>query len=267
MGQWLGLLPDASLKRSTSPLAGSPLAVRTPNSTLNPDSDSALRRPIPQIMLIVFDLDGTLVDSSRDLADSANALLVSYGAAPLDDLSVIRMVGEGAATLVARLMAARGLNPDPAEALTAFLAIYGDRLLVHTRPYAGVPEALEALQRRARLAVLTNKPGTATARILEGLGLRARFEWVVGGDTPLGRKPDPAGLYSLMRAAGADASSTVMVGDSVVDLRTAQNAGVHVCLTRYGFGFASCPPEALRGGELFVGAASELPAALGPLFP
>ena len=110
-------------------------------------------------MLLVFDLDGTLVDSSRDLADSANALLVSYGAAPLDEPSVIRMVGEGAAVLVARLMAARGVQADPAEALARFLALYDERLLAHTRPYDGIPEALDELRRWARLAVLTNKPG------------------------------------------------------------------------------------------------------------
>jgi len=213
-------------------------------------------------MLLVFDLDGTLVDSSRDLADSANALLVSYGAAPLEEPSVIRMVGEGAAVLVARLMAARGVQADPAEALARFLALYDERLLAHTRPYDGIPEALDELRRWARLAVLTNKPGPATARILDGLGLRPRFEWVIGADAPVGRKPDPAGLLWLVRQAGADASATVMIGDSMVDLRTAQNAGTRVCLTRYGFGFASCPPDAFRGDELFVDAPSELPRVL-----
>ena len=216
-------------------------------------------------MLIVFDLDGTLVDSSRDLSDSANALLGMYGAAPLDEASVVRMVGEGAATLVRRVLAARELDADPREALAAFLALYDDRLLAHTRPYPGIPEALDALRGWARLAVLTNKPGAATDRILEGLGLRARFEWVIGGDGPLGRKPDPAGLRSLMQAAAVHTRATVMVGDSFIDLRTAHNAGAHVCLARYGFGFSSCPPDAFRGGELFVDTAAELPAALRTL--
>jgi phosphoglycolate phosphatase len=213
-------------------------------------------------MLLVFDLDGTLVDSSRDLADSANALLASYGAAPLDESSVIRMVGEGAAVLVARLITARGIEADPAQALARFLGFYDERLLAHTRPYAGIPEALDDLRRWARLAVLTNKPAAATARILDGLGLRPAFEWVIGGDAAVGRKPDPAGLRWLVGQAGADADPTVMIGDSVVDLRTAQHAGTYVCLTRYGFGFASCPPDVFRGDELFVDAASELPAVL-----
>jgi phosphoglycolate phosphatase len=216
-------------------------------------------------MLIVFDLDGTLVDSSRDLADSANALLARYGAAPLDERRVVGMVGEGAAKLVGRLMAARGIDADPAEALAAFLALYGERLLVHTRPYAGIPEALQAMREWARLAVLTNKPAAATARILEGLGLRPCFDWVIGGDSPVGRKPDPAGLQWLVGAAETVPASTVMVGDSVIDLRTAQNAGTHVCLTRYGFGFQNCPADAFTGGELFVDTASDLPAVLRPL--
>lgn len=213
-------------------------------------------------MLLVFDLDGTLVDSSRDLADTANTLLVSYGAAPLDEPSVIRMVGEGAAVLVARLMAARGIEADPAQALARFLAFYDERLLAHTRPYDGIPEALDELGTWARLAVLTNKPAAATVRILDGLGLRPAFEWVIGGDAAIGRKPDAAGLHWLVREAGADGEPAVMIGDSLVDLRTAQNAGTHVCLTRYGFGFASCTHDAFRGDELFVDAPSELPAVL-----
>jgi phosphoglycolate phosphatase len=215
-------------------------------------------------MLVVFDLDGTLVDSGRDLADSGNALLESYGAAPLEERSIIGMVGEGAATLVARLLAARGISADPTEALARFLSLYDERLLVHTRPYDGIPEALEEVRGWSRLAVLTNKPDTATARILEGLGLRALFDWVIGGDTPLGRKPDPAGLTWLIREAGAGTSETVMVGDSLVDLRTAHNAGTQVCLARYGFGFGGCPPDAFRGDELFVDTASELPSVLRP---
>jgi len=213
-------------------------------------------------MLLVFDLDGTLVDSGRDLADSGNALLASYGAAPLDEARVVGMVGEGAATLVARLMAARGISSEPGEALARFLALYNERLLVHTRPYAGIREALEDVRSWARLAVLTNKPAAATTRILEGLGLRRPFEWVIGGDGPFARKPDPSGLQWLMREAGVDGARTVMIGDSVIDLRTSRNAGTHVCLTRYGFGFANCPADAFRGDELFVDVASELPQVL-----
>jgi phosphoglycolate phosphatase len=211
-------------------------------------------------MLIVCDLDGTLVDSGRDLAASGNALLAVYGAPPLRDDLVIDMVGEGAATLVARLLAAREVPADSGEALARFLALYDDRLLDHTRPYPGIPEALTTLASMAvRLAVLTNKPGRATDRILAGLELRRFFEWVIGGDTPHGRKPASTGLQWLMAAAGADAAGTVLLGDSAIDLETARNAGTRVCLARYGFGFARCPPAMFTGGELFVDAPDEIP--------
>jgi phosphoglycolate phosphatase len=211
-------------------------------------------------MLIVCDLDGTLVDSGRDLAASGNALLASYGAPPLEDEAVIGMVGEGAATLVARLLKARQVPASPDDALARFLALYDARLLDHTRPYPGIREALTTLTSIAvRLAVLTNKPAGATERILAGLDLRRFFEWVIGGDTPHGRKPAPAGLQWLMTAAGVDPADTLMLGDSLIDLETARNARTRVCLARYGFGFARCPPEMFTGNELFVDAPDEIP--------
>jgi phosphoglycolate phosphatase len=212
-------------------------------------------------MLIVCDLDGTLVNSARDLAASGNALLADYGAPPLDDDVVIGMVGEGAATLVARLLAARQVAADPREALARFLAFYDARLLEHTRPYPGIPEALATLvSMGVRLAVLTNKPTGPTERILAGLDLRRFFEWVIGGDTPHGRKPAPAALRWLIAAAGTDAAGTLMLGDSAIDLETARNAGTRVCLARYGFGFTRCSPAMFSGGELFVEDPAGIPA-------
>jgi phosphoglycolate phosphatase len=212
--------------------------------------------------LVVFDLDGTLVDSLQDLADASNELLAAYGAAPLDDDSVGAMVGEGAATLVARLLRARGLDVDRADALARFLSLYDRRLLNHTRPYDGIPEALEALAGHGSLAVLTNKPQAATDRILNGLGIRDRFQWVVGGDGPHGRKPDPAGLLTIAAWAAWPIAGTVLVGDSGVDVQTARNAGARVCLARYGFGFRNCPPELLTGEELMADDPRQLPALL-----
>src|SRR4051812_4677705 len=114
--------------------------------------------------LIVFDLDGTLIDSRRDLADSANALLEAHGAEPLPEERIGRMVGDGAATLVARVFDARGLTTS-ADALTQFLSFYDERLLQHTRPYTGIPALLDLLALRAQLALLTNKPLASTRRI------------------------------------------------------------------------------------------------------
>ena len=148
--------------------------------------------------LIVFDLDGTLVDSRKDIADAANQLLRDCGAEALPENRIGRMVGDGAATLVARAFAASGVERPP-DALERFLSIYDRWLLNHTRAYDGIPAVLDALASRASLAVLTNKPIASTRRVLAGLDL-ARFfhdDAVVGGDGPFPRKPDPAGLRHL----------------------------------------------------------------------
>jgi phosphoglycolate phosphatase len=203
--------------------------------------------------LVVFDLDGTLIDSRRDLADATNAMLAEYGAPPLPEDAVARMVGEGAAVLVSRALAASGLPAGTPGALDRFLQHYGTRLTVHTRPYEGIPELLAALRAdgAAVLAVLTNKPGRATSAILEQLGLAGYFRLVLGGDTGAGRKPDPAGLLSIVRDAGTTPPRTLLVGDSPVDLETARRAGTRICLARYGFGFRF-PADAFRGDEAFI---------------
>ncbi len=209
--------------------------------------------------LFVFDLDGTLVDSLRDLCDSTNELLVACGGRALERDAVARMVGEGAATLVARAFAAAGLEAPP-DALDRFLAIYDTRLLQSTRPYDGMDGVLDALAGRAALAVLTNKPLSATRRILEGLKLSRHFEpaAVLGGDGPQPRKPDPAGLSHLCAHFGVAPADAMMVGDSLVDWRTATNAGTAVCLARYGFGFRAFPRDVLSGRERLIDRPGEL---------
>jgi phosphoglycolate phosphatase len=207
--------------------------------------------------LIVFDLDGTLVDSKRDLADSANALIAELGGVALSEDQVAAMVGEGAAVLVRRALEAAGLDPRSATALPRFLELYDERLLVHTVPYEGMVDALTALAPHVPMAVLTNKPTRATERILSGLGLRERFREVIGGDTAYGRKPDPAGLQELIERASATPGTTWLVGDSRIDLETARRAGVRICLARYGFGFRFDIGD-FDGTELFVDSPSEL---------
>ena len=210
--------------------------------------------------LIVFDLDGTLIDSRRDLADAANALIFERGGRPLDVETVTAMVGEGAPMLVRRVIKASGLDLDLHEALPRFLELYDERLLKHTRLYDGTVDMLETLHRSSTLAVLTNKPQRPSERILDGLGIARYFAHVVGGDTPHGRKPDPAGLRGLMEATGAAAAGTMMVGDSAIDLRTARAAGARCCLVRYGFGFPTAALEA-DGSELIVDSPRQLVAA------
>jgi phosphoglycolate phosphatase len=203
------------------------------------------------LALIVFDLDGTLVDSSGDLATAANRLVVGRGGRPLSKDAVVRMVGEGAAVLVRRALAASGLDPETPDALQEFLAIYDEVLLDTTRPYPQTIETLEELARRFPLAVLTNKPARSTALVLDGLAMTPLFRKVIGGDTRFGRKPDPAGLLHLIEQAGTSPASTLLVGDSPVDRATARNAGARVCLARFGFGFRFGPGD-LDGSEILI---------------
>jgi len=213
------------------------------------------------IRLVVFDLDGTLVDSSTDLADAVNTLLGELGVNRLPDPEIVSMVGEGAAVLVRRALTASGLDPQTPGALDRFLVHYNTHLLDHTRPYPGMVETLQELGTRMPLAVLTNKPAYATNRVLEGLGLNRYFRETIGGDTPFGRKPLPAGLLHLAHIVDAPIASVLLVGDSAVDLATARNAEARICLARYGFGFRFAT-EDFRGDESFIDTPLDLLAAL-----
>jgi phosphoglycolate phosphatase len=201
--------------------------------------------------LIAFDLDGTLIDSRRDLADSANQLLGELGAPPLPEETIGRMVGEGARMLVQRALAASGLG-EVEGALPRFLEIYDTRLLDHTRAYDGIPDAVRLARVHAHVAVLTNKPVRPSEQILQGLGIRDLFDDLIGGDGPYPRKPDPAGLLAVMERAGASRERTLMIGDSMIDHETARRASVRCCLTAYGYGYLTFPPERLTGEEWIV---------------
>jgi phosphoglycolate phosphatase len=198
--------------------------------------------------LIAFDLDGTLIDSRRDLADSANALITELGGTPLSEEAIGTMVGEGAALLVRRAIQGAGVRiPDLAGALRRFLEIYDARLLNHTRLYDGMADVVRQARRHARVTLLTNKPLRPTERILDGLGVRDLFDDVVGGDSPRPRKPDPAALLEMMHAANAGPGATLLVGDSAIDLETARRAGARCCLVSFGFGYRNLreqpPPD------------------------
>lgn len=203
-------------------------------------------------MLFVFDLDGTLVDSRRDIADAANAVLEACGHQPHSEAAIGGMVGEGAAILIARAFAAAHAAAPP-DALERFLDAYDARLLAHTRPYEGIVPLLEALQPRGTLAVLTNKPIGATRAILDGLALSRFFgPRVFGGDGPHPRKPEPAGLLQLVADSGHPLTGAMMVGDSIIDFRTAVNAGTRACLVRWGLGLDGLHDVSLRPGDLLI---------------
>jgi phosphoglycolate phosphatase len=213
--------------------------------------------------LIAFDLDGTLVDSRRDLADAANLLIAELGGMPLSEDAIGRMVGEGAGVLVTRALRAAGLDEEAegashSRSLRRFLQIYDDHLLHHTAPYPGIVQAIAAAKRVARVAVLTNKPTRATEAVLDGLGLRALFDDVVGGDGPWPRKPAADGLRHLATRASATLAHTLLVGDSAIDHETALRAGARCCLATYGFGYVTFPSERLTGEEWIVRTPAEL---------
>ncbi len=199
-------------------------------------------------MIITFDLDGTLIDSARDLGDAVSALVQSYGAPALDESEVLSMVGDGAPLLVRRALERSALDPALPGALDRFMRLYDRRLLDHTVAYPGVRESLALAVHRGPLAVLTNKPRGPSIGILEALGLRGFFSRVIGGDSAYGRKPDPAGLRALRDLAPGH--RIIMVGDSPADAKTADAAGCPFVFARYGFGasrFGSSPPATRYG--------------------
>jgi phosphoglycolate phosphatase len=207
------------------------------------------------IRLAVFDLDGTLVDSRRDLATAANALVAELGGTPLTETGVGAMVGEGAGVLVRRALLSSGLDPETPGALERFLDLYDEHLLDTTTIYDGTREMLDGLLPKVPLAVLTNKPQYPTDRIIDALDLRRYFRLVIGGDSSHGRKPDPAGLLYVARAFGVMPGETLMVGDSPIDVETGRRAGTQLCVIKYGFGFR---PVELGAGERAITSPAEL---------
>jgi phosphoglycolate phosphatase len=187
--------------------------------------------------LIVFDLDGTLIDSAADLAAAVNRMLAGFGARPLSLSEVRRMIGDGMAALITRALEARDCaDVDLAEAMRVFLELYTANPTKQTAPYPGVHETLAALSAESiPLAVCTNKPARLTEAILAQLRLAPYFASVVGGDSLPFRKPDPRVLRAVLGGFHAPAERSLMVGDSEVDAATASAAGVPLVLMKHGY--------------------------------
>lgn len=201
--------------------------------------------PLPSL---IFDLDGTLIDSVPDMLAAVNRLLATEGQGPMERAEVQSYVGDGAPVLVRRVMAARGLPSDRHAELTGRLvADYTARSSEQTRVYPNVPEVLGKLQHRGhRLGICTNKPGAATEVVLRALGLCGYFDAVISGDSLPEKKPHPAPLHAAVAALGAPA---FYIGDSEVDARTAEAAAVPFFL--YTEGYLRVPLGDIRTAATF----------------
>src|SRR5690348_12100469 len=193
---------------------------------------------------LVFDLDGTLVDSARDLCGVVNDMLQHHGRVALDMDDIRKMVGDGAAALVERGFGATGGLPRPLPDLTReFITLYEARIARETRPFPGVIETLERFKAAGlKMGVCTNKTTHLSRRLLDELDLSRFFTAVVGGDGPA-RKPDRRHLEATMLELDAGASEALMVGDSMNDVAVARNAGVEVVAV--SFGYTTIPPREL----------------------
>ena len=219
------------------------------------NSDSA---SFADVRALIFDLDGTLIDSGVDLALSVNATLKEYGRSPLPHDQIFSYVGQGAPRLIEQALGPGSTRDECERGLAFFLSYYREHMLDNTVTYPGVREGLAALEGMP-MAVLTNKPVRFSRGILEGLGLASYFRYIYGGNSFETKKPDPAGMGVLLRDFGASPKQAMLVGDSEVDVQTARNAGTWCCCVTYGLGsdqLANYPPD------LLVSSLTELAAHL-----
>jgi phosphoglycolate phosphatase len=212
-------------------------------------------RPVPghTAKLLIFDLDGTLVDSREDLANSINAMLRHFKKKELPHEVIASYIGDGAPMLVRRALG----DPDDEnfvqDALLYFMAWYREHKLDNTYVYEGIKEALNAIQKSRdglplKMAVLSNKPVGPSRAIVEALGLGPYFFQIYGGNSFHTKKPDPAGVQALLEESGAFAEETIIIGDSDIDVLTARNAGIFSVGVTYGLAphtLEDAPPDVL----------------------
>lgn len=213
------------------------------------------------VRVLIFDLDGTLIDSKEDLVLSVNATLEHMGHAELPHDVVCSYIGRGAAALIRSSLGPAVTDQQAEEGHEFFLSYYRKHMLDHTVTYPGVRDALDALS-TYKMAVLTNKPVRFSQAILDGLGIANHFQFVFGGNSFEKKKPDPMGVELLLRNFSAQPAEGMMVGDSDVDVLTARNSGLYSCGVSYGLGFESMkahPPD------LMLDTLADLPAHLARL--
>jgi phosphoglycolate phosphatase len=212
--------------------------------------------------LVIFDLDGTLVDSKQDLCNSVNATRAYMGLETLPDDVVASYVGNGAPVLIKRAMGEAATEHELEEALAYFLGYYREHMLDFTREYPGVRACLDSLHAsQIRMAVLTNKPVRFSKEILTGLGMGGYFFQVYGGNSFVEKKPHPVGIDTLIKESGASRDRTWMVGDSSVDILTARNAQVKSVGVTYGlkpYTLTEAPPD------LLLDSLADLPRHIAP---
>lgn len=190
---------------------------------------------LSSVRALIFDLDGTLIDSKQDLIHSVNAMLRELGRGELAEETISGYIGHGAPQLVARALGTGCTEEERQRGLQFFLSYYELHKMDTTCTYAGVAETLEKLASMP-MAVLTNKPVRISVRILDEMGLSKYFRAIYGGNSFETKKPDPLGARTILRELGAEPGEALLVGDSEVDVQTARNAGTLAAAVNYGFG-------------------------------
>jgi len=211
------------------------------------------------VRALIFDLDGTLIDSKRDLIFSVNAMLQEMGREQLREDTISSYIGHGAPQLVGRALGNGATEAERERALKFFLAYYEDHKMDSTCAYPGVPEVLAHLA-VFPMAILTNKPVRISVRILEGLSLAKYFRAVYGGNSFETKKPDPLGALTILRDLGAAPAEAMLIGDSEVDVQTARNAGTLAAAVNYGFGTHD---RAAHPADIYLDSLSDLVPLLG----
>jgi phosphoglycolate phosphatase len=199
------------------------------------------------VPVLIFDLDGTLVDSKKDLTSSVNHVRSTFHLPTLTEHEISTFIGDGAQMLIQRALGADASEADVHSGLQLFLSYYRDHMLDQSVLYPGVDETLRRLG-DFRLAVLTNKPIRFSRTMLDGLGILDRFAAVYGGNSFERKKPDPVGIFQILTDTNGQAEKTWMIGDSSVDVLTGRNAGVRTCGVSWGYAtdsFKTTPPDFL----------------------